>query len=123
MIFLNNLHHEGIVFVFIHELAEAIMLPGEGTADIWFENYQVSRYESLQAELLKSETKFKAAFEASHDAIYISTVDGKNLDCNQNAIELVGFPAKAEFLTAKPVQHSPVKQPAGGRIIFGGAVH
>ncbi len=209
--FLENFYREGINFIRVDQPAEAVTVLSKGEADIWFENYQVARYEALKAgmidlfsyhivpesighyalalgpdnaflvpilnkglssletngilseldrkwfgltglrpvpspwivtlpvvfyslftlfmvilfwnrflqlrinqkteELSKSEEKFKAAFEGSHDAIFITTEDGKILDCNQNTLDLFGYRSKEDFLAVSPNKLSPKKQP------------
>ncbi len=64
-------------------------------------------------ELSKSEEKFKASFEASHDAIFIATEDGKILDCNNTTLELFGYPNKEEFIRTFPEDLYPENQPDG----------
>jgi diguanylate cyclase (GGDEF)-like protein/PAS domain S-box-containing protein len=71
--------------------------------------------ERKQAEeaLLKSEKKLKAAFESSHDAITITSKDGKFIDCNQRALDLYGLSSKELFLGKRPADFSPPTQPDG----------
>lgn len=211
--FLNTYYHEGIDFIRVDHPAEAIALLVNNEADLWFENYQVARYEAFQAgmadffiyhvvpesignyaialgpdyaflvpiinkallglernrtlseldrkwfgledfrpgpspwriflpsvfysifalfmliifwnrflqvkivqkteELSKSEEKFKASFEGSHDAIFIMTEEGKTIDCNQNTLKLFGYQNKEEFFAASPVGLYPENQPDG----------
>ena len=211
--FLNSYYREGIDFILVDNPAEAVLILSEGEADLWFENYQVARYESLKVdrleffnfhvvpesigqyaialgpdyallvpiinkallslerdrtlseldrkwfgltdyrpgpaplrftlpiiffifftlimlilfwnrflqlkinqkteELSKSEVKFRASFENSHDAIFLATEDGKTLDCNKNTLKLFGYRNKEEFIAISPEGLSPEKQPDG----------
>ncbi len=55
-----------------------------------------------EVALQQSERKLKAAFESTHDAITISSADGKLVDCNQRALEIFGLADKADFLAYRP---------------------
>jgi len=72
-----------------------------------------ARHEEVEAALRESEEKFKAAFEGSHDAITITTKEGKVLDCNQRALEMYGLESKEGFLHRRPADFSPPFQPDG----------
>lgn len=209
--FLDHFYHPGVNFIRVDQPVEAVSLIIEDEADMWFENYQVARYELLKAgtldlvnftivpesvgqyalvlgpeyehlvpiinkalrdleksgvlsdldrkwfgltdyreepslwdtnlpvflfaiftvliivlfwiqllrlkvnqkteELSKSEKKFKASFEGTHDAIYISTESGEMLDCNRNALVLFGYRDKDLFLSLRPEDLFPEKQP------------
>ncbi len=50
--FLENYYREGIDFISVDQPAEAVDLLVEGKGDLWFENYQIARYESLSAGIL-----------------------------------------------------------------------
>ncbi|MBW1863274.1 MAG: PAS domain S-box protein, partial [Deltaproteobacteria bacterium] len=63
--------------------------------------------------LKKSRSKFQAAFEGSHDAITLTTKDGRFLDCNQRALKLYGLESKENFLEMRPSDFSPHLQPDG----------
>lgn len=79
---------------------------------LWNRSLQ-SKVEQKTEELSKSEEKFRASFEGSHDAIIIANNDGSIIDCNQNAIALFGFTCKNSFLRAGQDELSPVLQPDG----------
>jgi two-component system cell cycle sensor histidine kinase/response regulator CckA len=72
-----------------------------------------ARREGAEAALRENEEKFKAAFEGSHDAITITTKEGKVLDCNQRALEMYGLESKEGFLHKRPADFSPPFQPDG----------
>ncbi len=211
--YLDNFYRDGTEFIWVDNPAEAVTILSEDKADLWFENYQVARYEAHKAriadfftyqivpesvgdyaialgpeydflvpiinkallsleyegtlseldhkwfgltnnrpsqqrwdiilpavlysffaifimfvlwnrvlhlkindktkELSKSEEKFKASFEASHDSIFIATEAGKMLDCNDNTLELFGYPNKEDFILASPEDLYPENQPDG----------
>lgn len=73
--------------------------------------------ERKQAEtsLQKSEHRFRSLFDLSGDANLIIE-DGAFVDCNQAAINMLGFDDKADFLKRPlPSDHSPERQ-ADGRL-------
>jgi len=71
-------------------------------------------YRKQAEEALKeSENKFKAAFEGSHDAITLTTREGRLLDCNRRALELFGLESKQDFKDRRPADFSPQVQPDG----------
>jgi len=50
-----------------------------------------------EATLRESETKYRTMFEASTDAIFLETLDGRVLDCNTAACKMLGY-TKQELL-------------------------
>jgi len=60
----------------------------------------------------ESEEKFRGIFEKIHDALVLFTKDGC-IDCNQQALELYGFPTKEEMFGLLPIDLSPQYQPDG----------
>ncbi len=62
--------------------------------------------------LRESERKFRTLFEKSSDAVLV--FDGERyMDCNEAAIELLGFASKTDLLSADPATFHPEKQPDG----------
>ncbi len=78
----------------------------------WNRSLQL-RVEEKTSELSSSEKKYKASFESSHDAILITSKDGKILDCNRNAVQMFGFENKEELLSNNLEDIFPGKQPDG----------
>ncbi|MFO7817240.1 MAG: PAS domain S-box protein [Desulfovibrionales bacterium] len=68
--------------------------------------------EKRTRELKQSEARFKTLFDASADAI-VTIKNGKYVDCNQAALELLGIRDKADFLNTSPEKWAPEKQPDG----------
>ncbi|MBE0697182.1 MAG: PAS domain S-box protein, partial [Anaerolineaceae bacterium] len=50
-----------------------------------------------EANLRESEAKYRVMFEKSSDALFVETLDGAILDCNEAACRLYGY-TRAEFL-------------------------
>ncbi len=53
--------------------------------------------------LLKSEERYRSFFETARDAVFITTRDGRWVDCNQAAVEMFGYPSKGELLQSSVV--------------------
>ncbi len=51
-----------------------------------------SARQRAEETLSENEARYRALFEASADAIFVETLEGEVLDCNQRAGELYGFP-------------------------------
>lgn len=51
----------------------------------------------FEKKLKESEEKYRTLFEASTDAIFLETLEGRILDCNQSACEMLGY-TKEELL-------------------------
>jgi PAS domain S-box-containing protein len=66
-------------------------------------------------ELSENRERLRAAFENTHDAITIYTIDGKFIDCNRRALQIFGIESKAEFVHTRPHKLSPEFQPNGER--------
>ncbi|MEK6755069.1 MAG: PAS domain S-box protein, partial [Bacteroidota bacterium] len=58
----------------------------------------VTERERSDERLKQSEEKYRALFEESKDAVFISTPDGRFLDINQAGVEMFGFPTKGDLL-------------------------
>lgn len=68
-----------------------------------------------EVSLQQSEHRFRSLFELSGDANLIIE-EGAFVDCNQAALDMLGFDSKAEFLKRPlPSDHSPERQ-ADGRL-------
>ncbi len=64
----------------------------------------ITNSKRAEAQLRKSEEKFRSLFEDSKDAIYISTPDGKIVDINRAGVELFGYDSKEELLKSDIVK-------------------
>jgi PAS domain S-box-containing protein len=66
-----------------------------------------------EADLRESESRFKAIFEGSNDALMLFA--GQSFfDCNLRTLEMFGFKNKEEFTRIHPADISPPRQPDGG---------
>lgn len=77
---------------------------------------EISGRLSAVESLRESERKFRTLFEKSSDAVLV--FDGERyMDCNEAAIELLGFASKGELLSADPMTFHPDRQPDGRRSV------
>ena len=72
----------------------------------------ISLIKAFQAELRRSEVKYRALFESSGDAVMLLTERGFS-DCNQSALDLFGCASRDEFCSKHPGDLSPTLQPDG----------
>ncbi|MCB1776602.1 MAG: PAS domain S-box protein [Candidatus Competibacteraceae bacterium] len=68
--------------------------------------------EEQEERLRDSEARFRMLFESSPDPIWIME-DHHFTECNQATVEILGFPSKAAFKNAHPIEISPEFQPDG----------
>jgi PAS domain S-box-containing protein len=65
-----------------------------------------------EAGLRENESRFKAIFEGSTDALMLFS-EQSFFDCNHRTLELFGFKSKEEFTRVHPADISPPNQPDG----------
>jgi two-component system NtrC family sensor kinase len=58
----------------------------------------ITERKKFEKELKESEEKFRNLFERVRHGLFISTREGRFLDCNQALLEMVGYQDKEEFL-------------------------
>jgi PAS domain S-box-containing protein len=58
----------------------------------------ITERKKFEKELRESEEKFRNLFERVQHGLFISTQEGRFLDCNQALLEMVGYQDKEEFL-------------------------
>ncbi len=73
----------------------------------------ITKRKQAEDALRESENKFKAIFEGSHDAITLTSEEGKVIDCNQSALQLFGLKSKKDFGNKRPADFSPPMQTDG----------
>ncbi|MCK4814020.1 MAG: PAS domain S-box protein, partial [Candidatus Marinimicrobia bacterium] len=74
--------------------------------------HDITERTNAEKLLRKSEKKYRDLFEKSKDAILIIH-NGKFIDCNQAAINMLRYNNKNEFLNTHPSELSPERQPDG----------
>ena len=111
----------GSFFQFQHRLADGGVRDVEVSASrIRFGARDVLHFiiqdatEKLKAEveLIHSETKFRALFESTSDAVMLLNEKGF-LDCNPAALQVMGCSSREEFCSKHPADLSPLQQPCG----------
>lgn len=91
---------------------------------IFFQNKQIGVFgiykditerKRLDETVKTSEYIFRTLFESSSDAVLIweDNEENKVIDCNQAAVELLGYDSKLSILGKSPHHFSPEKQPDG----------
>jgi PAS domain S-box-containing protein len=58
----------------------------------------ITERKKFEKALRESEEKYRNLFERVRHGLFISTKDGRFLDCNQALLEMAGYPDKEEFL-------------------------
>ncbi len=58
----------------------------------------ITERKKFEKELKNSEEKFRTLFERVEHGLFISSKEGKFLDCNQALLEMAGYDSKEEFL-------------------------
>lgn len=99
----------------IQSYTEGVRFNEETKEILRFVSSQVAMaIERKQAEkaLRESEKKYRDLFEKSEDAILIIH-NGKFVDCNQSAVNMLRYNNKSELLNTHPSELSPEKQPDG----------
>jgi len=72
----------------------------------------ISDRKQAELDLLRSETKFRALYDSTSDAVML--LDEKGFfDCNDATVRTFGCKEKAEFCTKHPADLSPAEQPCG----------
>ena len=78
---------------------------------------------SEQSELLRqNESRFRAIFNGSNDAIMLLTEEGF-FDCNPSALKIFGITTKEEFVKFTPAELSPPTQTDGGSSLEAAGEH
>lgn len=59
----------------------------------------ITARKQFEKDLKDSEEKLRTLFERVRHGLFISSKEGKFLDCNQALLDMLGYPTKEEFLT------------------------
>jgi len=72
----------------------------------------ISSKKEIDRELRDSEARFRTLFESSPDPVWI--IEGRRfVECNQAAVEILGYPSKHLLMNTHPSELSPKFQPNG----------
>jgi two-component system NtrC family sensor kinase len=58
----------------------------------------ITERKKIEKDLKESEEKYRTLFERVRHGLFISSKEGKFLDCNQALLDMLGYPSKDEFL-------------------------
>ena len=72
----------------------------------------ITERKAAKTALLRSETKFRALYDSTSDAVLLLDKNGF-LDCNKAAMTLIGCATKEELCSKHPADLSPPEQPGG----------
>jgi PAS domain S-box-containing protein len=64
----------------------------------------ITERKKFERDLRESEEKYRNLFERVRHGLFISSKEGKFLDCNQALLDMLGYPTKEEFLKIDIVQ-------------------
>jgi PAS domain S-box-containing protein len=65
----------------------------------------ITERKKFERDLRESEEKYRNLFERVRHGLFISSKEGKFLDCNQALLDILGYPTKEEFLKIDIVQN------------------
>lgn len=102
---------QSFIRIFVYILAIVIIYTSLMLLTITHNKNRIAEIESSM-RLAESENKYRTLFERTADAILILEKD-KFIDCNQAAIDLLGYTDKQKLLNTHPSQLSPEIQPDG----------
>ncbi len=58
----------------------------------------ITERKTFEERLKESERRYRELFERVREGLFISTVEGKFIDCNQALLDMLGYSSKEEFL-------------------------
>ncbi|HBA72392.1 MAG: hypothetical protein A2X82_07110 [Geobacteraceae bacterium GWC2_55_20] len=104
-----------------HRTREGVLIPVEVTGHalqvsgkVFIVSYvrDISEKIAAEADIARSEQKFRAIFESARDTIFLIAADSRFIECNPAATEMFRC-TKAELLKRNPQYFSPPTQPDG----------
>ncbi len=104
-----------------HRRKEGAVIDVEGSISFWRETGQficfgrdITERKRTEAELRASETRFRELFETTRDAIVtLEPSSGSFTSANLSAARLFGEKSTEDFVSRKPWEYSPERQPDG----------
>ncbi len=110
----------------VEQLTDAVKLVAHGDLDQRIEstttdeigeladsfNSMVACLHEAEKEIRQSETKFRALYDSTSDAVMLLDENGF-FDCNEATVQMFGCKDKAEFCSKHPGDLSPPEQPCG----------
>lgn len=97
----------------VHQMwAKKLLIHSPGDALLGFAT-DITELKTSEAELKRSEARFRVLFEASHEALVVFDEE-RLIDCNQSTLELLGVPSREAFRQLSAGMLTPRHQPCGG---------
>jgi PAS domain S-box-containing protein len=81
------------------EVCIALAKSDEGEVKTYAYIRDITVRKKIERELRDSEEKLRALFERVRNGLFISSKEGKFLDCNQALLDMLGYSSKDEFLS------------------------
>ncbi len=110
---------EMAVFRFLHANGSYVTMESQGiriddpsVGGVLVNSRDVSEHKRTEEALRDSESRFRAIYEGSNDAVMLLTEKGF-FDCNRRTLEMFGVESKSEFVGMHPADVSPRLQPDG----------
>jgi PAS domain S-box-containing protein len=70
----------------------------------------ITAFKQQEIALRNAQHRYRALFEQSHDAVFILDLDGRHIEANQRAAEMLGYTlAEMQELSAEQITAEPVK--------------
>lgn len=92
--------------------SQGIRLDDPGVGGVLANSRDVSEHKRTEEALRDSESRSRAIYEGSNDAVMLLTEKGF-FDCNRRTLEMFGVESKSEFVGMHPADVSPRLQPDG----------
>ncbi|MDD5301096.1 MAG: PAS domain S-box protein [Gallionella sp.] len=73
----------------------------------------ISGQKRSEEALRRSETKFRALYDATPDAVHLLDEEGRIVGCNRASLDMIGCATKKELFTKSPADLTPPEQPCG----------
>jgi PAS domain S-box-containing protein len=81
------------------EVCIALTKSGSGDVKTYAYIRDITTRKQFERSLKDSEEKLRTLFERVRHGLFISSKEGKFLDCNQALLDMLGYPTKEEFLS------------------------
>lgn len=72
--------------------------------------HDITKRKKVENALTESEERYRKFFEHDLTGDYLSTIDGKFLDCNKSLVDMLGYSSKEELLKVHLNEIYPVKE-------------
>ncbi len=63
----------------------------------------ITERKKMEDTLRESEEKYRAFFETSQDSVFITSTEGRPIDCNDAAVKLLGYESREDILNVRSI--------------------